>query len=902
MSSGTLIDLSTTLEPWATVGAGAALVVLVAHHLFGGRGPVPVPSLDAPLSGRTERMCLVAVLVVAAGVRLVGWDSALTPVFWFSEISTLYLDQWLRHGGLWEVWQGRLHAMQVLVPHDSAIVLPVLAALQTIVGVRFGLPVLAGAFFGTLAVLLAWALGRRVRSQAFGLVFAALVACSPLAITWSRLSGFCTAAVAHVLLALVVGWEAGRRQSILLAVVAGAVAWGSVYEYYPARVSIPLALLAIVAGSQRSLLLRRGIVLALVAAATFLLIFHWLHGPVRLAALWPSYGGYAGNKGERTLGEFIARNVDSVVTETRTTIARYFATRRTGWESDGRMPGMQNGGLSFLAVGCLGLVGFAWAFGNLRRQWLWLVLAAAGLALPAFSVTTARRMLVFDLAWCAFAAHGLLAVVDGLGGRLSYAQRAGGTGVFLAALALWSGTSVFTLSGAAPATFATHIPFGEAGFGDGVSCKRCLEAAKGWQRDIVDGAFVVLFDNDAFRENRTSPGGLAAYGKIASLAAHQPGRFVEMYALMADWDGEPPAIGPIYDRARTSFARTLAARIEAARPREIVWHFERPTAWERWLATRLEAAGGTVERFATALSPRDGIRVTTPWARRAAALAVIDGLARGLEPGAPACFDLVETGADSGGGPVFLLGTADAGIDRPPDWVATSWHELRYRTYRIRTPSAPIGVHVRTPAAAPQQIEFLAQDGQRSLLELPTTRQLEQPPPLPGGSFGLDCGAHADGHWWIVEPMTGRIRSTHPAAAAVPPGAWIGVAAGPSGELVLASADQEIVIFDPARRTTIARFPARVAPTVRDLVDECTPVAVGADWIGIANLRTTVLSLYSWTGRDLGTRRLDTLEGASALGTIGGAGHHLGASWGASVHTFAVRVDPVCGAETTATR
>jgi hypothetical protein len=563
---------------------------------------------------------------------------------------------------------------------------------------------------------------------------------------------------------------------------------------------------------------------------------------------------------------------------------------------------MQNGGVSFLAVGCLGVVGLAWTCGNLRRQWLWLVLGLAGLALPAFSVTTARRMLVLDLAWCAFAAHGLLAVVDGLGGRLAYARRAGVTIASLAALALWSGTAVFALSAAAPATFGTHIPFAEAGFGDGVSCKRCLEAAKGWQRDIADGAFVVLFDNDAFRENRTSPGGLEAYGKIASLAAHQPGRFVEMYALMADWDGEPPVMGPIYDRARTSFARALAARIEAAQPREIVWHFERPTAWERWLAARLEAAGGTLERFATALSPHDGIRVTTPGARRADALAVIDELARGLEPGAPACFDLVETGADSGVGPVFLLGTADAGIDHPPDWVATSWYEHRYRTYRIRTPSTPIGAHVRTAAGAPQQIEFLELHGERSLVDLPTTRQLEQPPALPGASFGLDCGAHAGGHWWIVEPMTGRIRSTHPAAAAVPPGAWIGVAAAPSGELVLASADQAIVIFDPARRTTVARFPARVPPTVRDLVDECTPVAVGADWIGIANLRTTVLSLYSWTGRDLGTRRLDTLARASVLGTIGGAGHHLGASWGASVHTFAVRVDPTCGADTTAIR
>ena len=55
--------------------------------------------------------------------------------------------------------------------------------------------------------------------------------------------------------------------------------------------------------------------------------------------------------------------------------------------------------------------------------------------------------------------------------------------------------------------------------GDGIACRRCLDAAKEWAREIEDGAFVVLFDNDVMRENRTSPGGLPGYGKIAALVA-----------------------------------------------------------------------------------------------------------------------------------------------------------------------------------------------------------------------------------------------------------------------------------------------------------------------------------------------------------------------------------------------
>jgi hypothetical protein len=84
---------------------------------------------------------------------------------------------------------------------------------------------------------------------------------------------------------------------------------------------------------------------------------------------------------------------------------------------------------------------------------------------------------------------------------------------------------------------------------------------------------------------------------------------------------------------------------------------------------------------------------------------------------------------------------------------------------------------------------------------------------------------------------------------------------------------------------------------VRVKPDECTPVAVGSGWIAVANLRTTVLSLYTLDGRDLGTQRFDRLNPRAWLSTIGGTGRHLGIPSDAGVRTFAVKRDPVCRAD-----
>ena len=172
MTSAVLIEAARTVEPVVAAVVAVILLALFVRRLTTSV-PVAATTLDAPIARRTELALLAIVVTVALAVRVVGWDSAWTPAFWFSEVSTLFVDQWTRAGALWIRWTDELRSTTVLGPHDAAIVLPVLAGLQALVGPRFGLPVLCGAVFGTLSVVLAWALGRRMRSAAFGLLFEA---------------------------------------------------------------------------------------------------------------------------------------------------------------------------------------------------------------------------------------------------------------------------------------------------------------------------------------------------------------------------------------------------------------------------------------------------------------------------------------------------------------------------------------------------------------------------------------------------------------------------------------------------------------------------------------------------------------------------------------------------------
>ena len=343
----------------------------------------------------------------------------------------------------------------------------------------------------------------------------------------------------------------------------------------------------------------------------------------------------------------------------------------------------------------------------------------------------------------------------------------------------------------------------------------------------------MLFDSDLYRENRTSPGGLSAYGKLAALAAGAPERFIDGYALLGDWDIEPPAPGPLYGRGRANPADFLRQRIERSTPTRIVWHIERPTPWEGWLVRRLVAAGGEARVFRTPLAAAAapfGIQVVTPWDAREAALAVVRDLARGSTGPESKCVGLAPRGVTEAPEPAFLLAApAAAGIDRPPPWLTGSYGEVRFRNSRWDV-RLPIGAAVDEIGDHAARLDVLAFTGVRTLIDVPSGQRRQEALPF-RIHYGLDCAARIGEHWWVVEPLSGSLLTTNPNAAWVPRAPWMGITRGPEGELILAAADQTVVVLDVDARREIARFPATVSPARRFDTDECSVVAAGRGWI-----------------------------------------------------------------------
>src|SRR5438477_333754 len=550
-------------SPWAAQGLVAVFVVATGALLVRARRLPAAPDAE-PLGGARERVLLALVLAGAVLTRVLWWRSGLTVPYWFSQTTPLYVAKALGQGGLWAQWTRLLTMYQVSWTHESATVMPVAVLFQLAFGPSFHLPVLVGAFYGVAAVLLAWALGRAAHSPSFGLVFASLVAASPLQIVWSRHGGFYIAGVTHVLLVTLVSYVAGKRRSTLLAMFGAVCVWATFYNYFAARAAIPLG----------------------------------------LVALW-----------------------------------------------------------------------------QIKRDWLWLLLAGLGLAIPALGLSSARRLLVLDLGWCALAAHGLHAALCSRPARAAPRAAGGLAAGFLVALGLWSFATVALLNAALAERHGQPIPFGESGFNDGLTCKRCLHAGYEWQSEIASNRFVVLFENDLERENPTIPGGLPLYGELAALSAGRPRNFLEFYAVMKNFNRQPADYGAFYDGTKTDFASYLHGQLDAARPATVIWHFERPTQWERWVIGGLERAGGTVSTFATPLSASPGVQVRTPWPLSPEVRALLDEMARplgaagqcpGLKQVATRYLGFVPLHLSAGGS------TDGAGV---PDWLVGSWFKIGFRDW-----------------------------------------------------------------------------------------------------------------------------------------------------------------------------------------------------------------------------
>jgi len=485
---------------------------------------------------RLEYTLLAVTAAFGAALRLVWLDPQSSPSFHPALGTVLFIDQLLQRSGPWGAarhWTTLFSSLQGLSLIDRSVVaFPQAVLAQLALGPSLNLPSYLGAFHGVAAVVLAWAAGRAWGGPALGLLFAALLAVSPVEIAWSRIGGLYIVCVPHVLLALVCAQLAARRRSVPLACVAGIVAWLSVYDYYAARLAIPVALCALVAAAPDR---RTAVWLVLWYLMPVLLGYAvWSHEGL-VQTLWPAVGGGFLPPGERSLASMAALAWERWQFHWLPTLELVFWSGR----ARGAVPygcGIESGGMLPLPILVLGIAGIALALAAPRRHGAWLVLAALAYVTTSLSGAEVRRLLLLDVAWNYFAA---VAVLRMLGTRpIAVAPRslvALGAGLALAASGVWSVVAIRSLTRRATAELAP-LPFGVGLLGEAIMCRPCSEMASYWRQPMREGELVVLFDRNPARDARIFRMRLRGYGMLAALDAGRPRAFT---TACGDWQWIP---------------------------------------------------------------------------------------------------------------------------------------------------------------------------------------------------------------------------------------------------------------------------------------------------------------------------------------------------------------------------
>jgi hypothetical protein len=908
-----LLVASATIERGLWILCVLVGVALVARALRGRASAASTLSIDAS----TERAAVLVVVVWVLVSRLVGYASAQQPRWYFSEVSTLHIADLLQAPGVWRHWLDSFRNLQVIWEHESPVQAPVAAVVQRVLGPSIELPSIVGTVWAVLTVLVAWRLGRIVETPAYGVLFAALVAVAPLQIAWARLGGIYIGASAAVLLVLWAAWVVGNRGGAIAAFASGCLAWTGVYFYYPARVTLGLVFVALWGGWHRSRgTLRRLAVLTFATAGGLAVCMLLAHAMSPRQSLWPSYRGYVGSRGETALRDWLASSwvsirqngalavMDYFWSQRMIAIASLLPAERSRWAGSALQAGMTSGGLVLLPVLLLGTIGLVRCLRHPVERGLWLGLAAFGFLPPLLGYPSARRFLVFDVAWCVFAALGLVAMLESpLLATVTTSGRWRWAGALLAALGLWS-AGALALGAALLPSQPVHMPFAESGFGDGATCLGCVRTARDWQREMENGHLVVFFDTDVYREHPTCPGGLSLYGKTAALAAGRPDLLIDYYALVSNFDQEQPHPGALATSAPDDVAAAVEARIEAAKPKAIDWWLVQPNAWERRLADLLVAAGSTrthptpratwgADRASVSADP---ILVETPWPRRGEALRALRAFVD--PPPTPPCVRLERVATQEYGRWTLLVapvGRTANDRDDPPRWAVASWNDAEVWGIQ-RTAAEPVALQYEVDRDGTASVHVVDAGGFASAW---TPTGDERPPsPISGPRPpGRDCELLEDGQWWVVDPVAGTLHLPgNPPATLALDAVGISVL---DGQPIVATADQTLLVFDPIVRKPVRQFPALTSPTRRLHFGECAMLASGHGWIASLDHLRGDLYVYDATGLPLGRVSLALAVGTTprAVHTIRGAGNYLGVGHDTAVTTLRVVRDRSCPAQ-----
>ncbi len=809
------------------------------------------PGTQSNRSTRQNRLALTLLVCFGCVLRLVGIQGPCALAFAPTLSSVLEIDRHFTQGTFWRAWSDTFYSIQGLsLVERSAVMLPVAAAFQRLLGPSFALVPIIGCFCGASAIALAWLVGRQFTDRVTALCFAALVATSPLQISWSRVGGLYISAVPHLLLGMWFSYAAGATGGLWLGVLAGITSWLSLYNNYQTRVLLVLVPAMVTSAARRhGRTPLRMLVLLVAVGLPQVSAFFALRNSGVVHTFWPQFGAFATNPDAVTdVGSLVAESVRHLQLHTVQVLRVIFYAGRVDpysqWANSYQWD-IAYGGIYPVITLFLGIIGLAVALRHYRDHLPWFLLLALGFIVPAASGAEPRRLLMFDVAWNFVAARGLAAVLRTT--RIASMRprfQAICVATLFFVLGVWSVVAFCRVAMLSDEEFR-GVPFGAGTNGDGMFCSPCYSMAREWQQRVAEDDTVVLVNGNLGLDGALTPGSLDDFERLAALSSGKPDGVVDFYAVL---ESERRLAGDPSDPV--AFLRAV---IRQTNPRRVVWYFKSPTAWEEQLVTSLGRLGATVEEIPYPYSARNVVGgIYFPYLKRLNKRAVAtpettDALLATLER--PLLSDPSSEHAGRRLGLVDVRSLPDVAIglarDRRSTTGGANGSELPRWTALVPTgyvpdlfPAADTAVRtfggiravVERGADAPEGPTFVAltELGESAVLGPDGSMESRerQPELMP---VGRGCAAYARDGWWVVNPLTGTVNSRQPTEW-IPSKPWIGVSATAGDELLLASADGRFYVLDPEHRAIVGDFTAPVWPSRRSGVGDCSVIGAGDDW------------------------------------------------------------------------
>jgi len=798
-------------------------------------------------------LALAAIVLVGVALRTLWADELVTPTHHagLMSITSLYELSERPAADLLELWWRQLHSFQGLsLVWSSAVMMPVDLLLFALFGPSLGFPALAGAVWAALAMVLAFAIGRRLDGPGLGLAFAALLAVSPMQVTWSRVGGIYVGAVPHVLAAVWLGMVAVGRRSVVVALLAGAWSWMSLYSYYPARLALPLGAWTLVALDDPAVGWRRRALLMTAYGLPSVLGYLLLAPQDLLQTFWPMIGFR--NFGESDARTVLFASLEGAGRRLVEAMRLLFVSGRDSPHTWSYGLGARYGGAILLPIILLGAVGLVRALRHPWRHRLVLGIFLAGLLPSIFSFAELRRLLVFDAAWCLLAAGGALALARRAARNAPRATRLAAACTY-GVLACWSFGTVLALA-APPQREIIAMPFGHGLQSEGITCNGCGWRTRRWRDLARSGAAVVVVDGDTKRDALQFHLRADGYAMLASLCAGRPDAVVAFYDVVGNLRRRWTA-GPTYHWQRDGWEDFLRQRLRNTARDRVVWVFTTPTQIERRAIAELERLGGRVERVhfpfdaTNTLGPAHQealggwtVEVSTERALIDAAVAAVRDTLAPVAPGPSLRHATRVAHRALGSRPVGVAGVLDG--DGQPMWGVAMPHALDLGSGHA--PSAPWPAAVDVAAGG-----FLALGQNGATLEPSPERVVVRPPDPALTPVGTGCAALAAGVWLVVDPIRGVLRGGADTAW-LPRLPWVGIASA-GGRLALASATGELVIADPVRRAVTARWPMPIWRGRNREFGGCSAVLAGDGWYATYDYQSATAACVDDDGTPLGS-------------------------------------------------